>query len=308
MSRSKCALLALSIVSFLTAFSISAAAQSALSTIPPNAINAPSTSGQTPPVNIPAAELLKPQVNVPSSAAGHFEKNPVLSLPDMLMRQWSPSREVAPEEIISERYVRTADSTARKLTLKEAVYIALRNNPALRATALNPIASSESVNIANAAFDPDLTSQLDVQKDVSPVTSPFQVAGSQAFTQKFYDWDFGVNKVLSTSGGTLGITFNNNRTLTNSSFSSVNPSYTPSLTMSLDQPLLRNFGWNFATINVRLAESGQRESQWQYGGSLNDFVMRVGEDYWGVVQAQENLEVAQTALKFNQDLVRVNRI
>ena len=76
--------------------------------------------------------------------------------------------------------------------------------------------------------------------------------------------------------------------------------------MSLSQPLLQNFGWQFATINVRLAESAQRSSQWNYASSLNDFVQRIGNDYLGVVQAQENLEVAQAALKFNNHC-RVNR-
>jgi outer membrane protein len=307
MLRAKCAILALSFAAVLTALGMPAAAQSTTAQSYPNAINAPSTSGQTPPANIPPGELLRPAVNIPPSSSRHFEKNPVLTLPEMFARQWSPARDVAPEEIISERYLRTEDTTTRKLTLKQAVYIALRNNPALEAQALTPIASTESINLANASFDPDLTSQLDVQKSVTPVTSPFQTTGT-AFTQKLYDWDFGLNKVSSITGGTIGVTFNNNRTLTNSAFSSVNPAYTPQLTFSLEQPLLRNFGWNFATINVRLAQSAQRQSQWQYGSALNDFVQRVGLDYWAVVAGQENLAVAQAALKFNQDLVRVNRI
>ncbi|MGH8014309.1 MAG: TolC family protein [Candidatus Binataceae bacterium] len=307
MLRTNCAILALSFAALLTALSTSARAQSISSYNTPNAINAPSTSGQTAPTNIPTAELQRPAVNIPPTASRHFEKNPILTLPEMFAHQWSPAREVAPEEIISERYLRTQDSTVRELSLKQAIYIALRNNPALEAQALTPMASTESVNLANASFDPDLTSQLDVQKSVTPVTSPFETTGT-AFTQKLYDWDFGLNKVSSITGGTVGVTFNNNRTLTNSDFSSVNPSYTPQLTLSLEQPLLRNFGWKFATINVRLAQSAQRQSQWQYGSALNDFVQRVGQDYWSVVAGEENLAVAQAALKFNRDLVRVNRI
>jgi outer membrane protein TolC len=143
---------------------------------------------------------------------------------------------------------------------------------------------------------------------VSPVTSPFQVQGSDAFTQKMYDWNFAVNKVSAYTNGTLGLTFDNNRSLSNSTFTAVNPSYMPQLAASLVQPLLRNFGWEFATLNVTLSESAQRTTQWNYGSSLNDFIQRIGNDYWGVVQAQENLRVAESALKFNNDLVRVNRI
>jgi outer membrane protein TolC len=271
-------------------------------------IQAPSLSGQTAPANLPAAAMARPEVNVPAQAARPFEENPVLSLPDVFARQWSPASQIAPEGLISERYLKAQDNLARKLTLKEAIYIAIRNNPGLRAVELDPIAATESVKLANAAFDPDLTSQIDTSKSVSPVTSVFQVPNSQAFTQKTYDWDFGVNKVSAITNGTLGVAFDSTRLASNSGFSSVNPSYQPTLEMSLSQPLLRNFGWQFATLNVRLSESAQRTTQWNYGSALNDFVQHIGNDYWGVVQAEENLEVTKAALSFNSDLVRVNRI
>jgi len=269
-------------------------------------IQAPSLSSQTAPAVLPPA--LRPQVNIPAQATSRFEQNPVLSIPKAFSRQWWLGTEIPPESLISERYLRTQDTLARRLSLKEAIYIAVRNNPGLTAVQLDPIAAEESVKLANAAFDPDLTSQLDVTKSVTPVISPFQVQGSDAFTQKLYDWNFAVNKVSAYTNGTLGITFDNNRTRSNSTFSAVNPAYTPLLEASLVQPLLRNFGWQFATLNVTLAESAQRTTQWNYGSSLNDFIQRLGNDYWGVVQAQENLRVAESALKFNNDLVRVNRI
>jgi outer membrane protein len=271
-------------------------------------VQAPSVSGQAIPSTIPQGEMTLPQVNVPASAANQFERNAILSLPDMFARQWNPAEEVPPESLISERYLRSADNSARLISLKEAIYIAIHNNPALRAVELDPIAATEGVRGANAAFDPDLTSQLDTSKDVAPVTSPFQAPGSLAYTQKFYDWNFAVNKVSAVTNGTFGITFDNNRTYTNSIFSSVNPLYQPTLEASLVQPLMRNFGVDFATINVRLAESAQRSAQWSYGSSLQDFVQRIGNDYWAVVGAKENLEVAESALKFNSDLVRVNRV
>jgi outer membrane protein len=269
-------------------------------------IQAPSVSSQTAPAVLPPA--LHPQVNVPEQATLPFEQNPVLSLPKIFARQWWLGSEVPPEALISERYLRTQDTLARRLTLKEAVYIAIRNNPGLAAVQLDPIAAQESVKLSNAAFDPDMTSQLDVSKSVAPVSSPFEVEGSEAYTTKNYDWNFGINKVSAYTNGTLGITFDNNRLSSNSTFSAVNPSYNPFLEASLVQPLLRNFGWRFATLNVRLAESAQKTTQWNYGSSLNDFIQQIGNNYWGVVQAQENLRVAESALKFNNDLVRVNRI
>jgi outer membrane protein len=309
MRRFTSATLALSVLPMLFALAQPAAAQyTSSSAYGTKGVQAPSLSGQTIPSAIPPGEMALPQVNVPASAANRFESNPVLSIPREFIRQWSPAHEVAPENLISERYLRSMDNTARKLTLKEAIYVAIHNNPALKASQLDPIAATEAVRGANAAFDPDLTAQLDIEKTVSPVTSPFQTTGSIGFDQKLYDWNFGVNKVSAITNGTLGIAFDNNRTYTNSTFSGVNPLYQPTLEASLVQPLLRNFGWRFATLNVRLSESAQRASQWNYGVALNQFVERIGNDYWAVVGAAENLDVAQSALKFNADLVRINRI
>jgi outer membrane protein len=278
--------------------------------LPANPLPPPATSG---PIQLqhtlPISPQEAPDVSVPNSDASQFEHGdaPVISIPQIVAHQWNLSRQVPPENLISERYIRSLDTEGRGLTLKEAIYIALKNNPALQSAQLDPIASLETVKQANGTFDPNLTAQGDIIKSTSPTTSILSSKGD-AFTQKFYDWNFGLNKVSAITNGTWGLTFDNDRSLSNNAFASVNPSYTPSVTMSLSQPLLQNFGWQFATINVRIAESGQKVAQWNYGQTLQDFVEKIGGEYWQVVLSEENLEVARAALRFNEDLVRQNAI
>ena len=275
---------------------------------PPDAsLQAPATSGTIQLQSVPIGPQSAPDGSVPARETGQFEHHDsALSFPEIFMKQWSPTHVVPPESLISESYLRTAEQTARKMTLKEAVYIALRNNPNVAYIALNPVAGLEAVRLANGAFDPNLTSQEDVVKSVTPATSV--LVGATASATKLYDWNFGVNKLSAITGGTMGITFNNERALSNSLFASINPSYSPTLAVSLAQPLLQGFGWQFATINVRIAESGQKQAQWTYEQSLQDLVQQIAGDYWNVVLSEENLEVARAALKFNQDLVRQNSI
>ena len=259
--------------------------------------------------SVPVGPQTAPQPSVPPSASNQFEHHDdLLNLPSIFAHQWSLTKEIAPETVVSQRYLRSESPNARGLTLKEAIYIAMRNNPSLKAAELDPIASMETVREANGSFDPNLTAQGDIQKNVVPVTSSLQTGGGGGYVQKFYDWNFGLNKVSSVTNGTWGVTFNNDRALSNSAYSGVNPDYTPSLALSLSQPLLQSFGWQFATINVRIAESGQKQAQWTYGQALQDFVQKIGGDYWNVVLAEENLEVARAALTFNLDLVRQNAI
>ena len=254
----------------------------------------------------PISPQSPPDINVPAGERKHLEDAKPST--DVVAHQWSPTQELPPESVISESYIATGDRNARTVSLKEAIYLALRNNPNIQSAQLNPLLSLETVRQSEAAFDPDLTSKLDVEKTVTPSTSILQTGGATAYATKEYDWNFAANKLLSTTNGTLGLTFNNNRIVTNSLFASVNPSYNPSLALSLSQPLLQNFGLDFATISVRMAEANQESAQFNYEQNLNDFILQVGSDYWNVVRAEESLDVAREAYKLAADLVRQNQI
>ncbi|HKN13633.1 MAG TPA: TolC family protein [Candidatus Binatus sp.] len=312
MSRSKSVSLAM-LATFLLLIGTSAGfAQDQLKvtgSLPTTPLPPPDLTGPIQMQSLPVGPQTPPHASVPPSASNQFEHHDdLLNLPRIFAHQWSLGKEISPEDVISERYLRSEDPNARGLTLKEAIYIAMQNNPSLKAAQLDPVASMETVREANGTFDPNLSAQGDIEKTVVPVTSALQTGGADAFVQKFYDWNFGLNKVSSVTNGTWGVTFNNDRSLSNSLFSGVNPSYLPTLALSLSQPLLQNFGWQFATINVRIAESGQKQAQWTYGQALQDFVQKIGGDYWNVVLSEENLEVARAALRFNLDLVRQNAI
>ncbi|MGB8414146.1 MAG: TolC family protein [Candidatus Binatus sp.] len=312
MSRSKWvsfAMLTIAVLMLGTSIGFAQDQLNVTGSLPTTPLPPPNLTGPIQMQSVPVGPQTPPPASVPPSASNQFEHHDdLLNLPRIFAHQWSPTREIAPDTVVSQRYMRSETPNARGLTLKEAIYIAMRNNPSLKAAELDPVASMETVREANGIFDPSLTSQGDIEKSVVPVTSPFQTGSSGGYEQKFYDWDFGLNKVSSITNGTWGVTFNNNRALSNSLFSGVNPAYTPSVAVSLSQPLLQSFGWEFATINVRIAESGQKQAQWTYGQAIQDFVQKIGGDYWNVVLAEENLEVARAALTFNLDLVRQNAI
>src|SRR6267378_492765 len=106
MSRSKYALFALGVLPILALSATPVVAQyKSSSKYGSSGVQAPSVSGQTPPATLPAAELARPEVNVPAQAATRFERNPVLSLPGVFGHQWSDAGEIAPEGLISERYL-----------------------------------------------------------------------------------------------------------------------------------------------------------------------------------------------------------
>src|SRR5579875_3465134 len=85
------------------------------------------------PVAPPLGLQSKPDVNIPITDTAPFEKGEdVLSLPSVLTKQWTPVREVPLESVVNRAYLRTRSRARHPLTLKQAIYLALRNNPAVK--------------------------------------------------------------------------------------------------------------------------------------------------------------------------------
>jgi HAE1 family hydrophobic/amphiphilic exporter-1 len=243
----------------------------------------------------------KPHTSVSKNRRRMIERRAEIG--NTLADQWSAEKDLPSELQPGGLNQNLHDDGQASLTVKEAIFVAMRNNPALRADLLEPLAAQETVRQANATFDPEFTSHIDVNKDVSPAITNFNSVGQATFARKEYNWNFGASKVLSTTNGVLALGFDNSRISSNARAWTINPSYNPSLGISLSQPLLRNFGLDFATINVRIAQAGQARAQYSLEQNLSDFLLQVATDYWNVVRAVENLQVNKGAFRLAQDTV-----
>src|SRR6185503_9460316 len=94
----------------------------------------------------------------------------------------------------------------------------------------------------------------------------------------------------------LQVDFLNERLDNNASFNQLRPAYRPEVVFSVVQPLLRNFGWDFTYLVVRVAEQQADAARFQYEADLANFVATVVAAYWGVVRAREQLEVQRESL------------
>jgi outer membrane protein TolC len=261
-----------------------------------------------------APSIAQPQVSfqasIPPQLSAPLERQANLqSLPTVLLHQWSAGVQMPPRTMLTREYLGSADPTVNRLSLKQVIYLALRNNPNVLAARMVPAGSAEAVKMAQGEFDPRLLAVPVALGGVVPGTSVLStVDGSQNLSTSGYQWNFTVNKMLPASNGRLTLFFENQWQSTNSYSVSINPSFTPSLGFAFFQPLLRDFGWKYATINVEIAKSGQRGAQLDYAQQLDDLVQGVADDYWGLYQAEENLKVAREALRFDRELIRDNLV
>ncbi|HLW72300.1 MAG TPA: TolC family protein [Candidatus Binataceae bacterium] len=231
-----------------------------------------------------------------------------LRMPRALIDQWRPGSETLPvADLGGQEPLRLSFGAPRPIGLKEAITLALRGNPALRAEVLEPLAAHQVIRASEGAFDPSLTSQLSWRRDVLPTRFLFDTGGNPITDQRQEGWDLGLTKLLGSTNGSLSLTFDNSHVRSNYIDLGLNPFYSTDLSATLSQPLLRNFGFGFATIHVRMAEAGEAQARAVLEQRLSDFVLAVGVDYWQAVRAREALDVARGALTLATQLLGLDR-
>jgi len=191
------------------------------------------------------------------------------------------------------------------LSLDQAIGLALANNQDLNVTVNAAESTRFSLFQSQGIFDPLVSALISRSHTEQPATST--LVGANVNTNDFTDARAQVSQ-LAPTGGTFTLGFTGNKTTTNSTFSFVNPSYSSSLTLSMNQPLLRNFGPRVTTWLIRIARNTRDSSYQDFVRSVQTTVNSVEQSYWDLVYALQNLEVKKESLRIAQDLNRITRI
>ena len=86
-----------------------------------------------------------------------------------------------------------------------------------------------------------------------------------------------------------------------------NPSWTGGLAFTFTQPLLRNAGIAINKTFIKVAQNNAEVEQHVFRDRVMTVVSTVEQTYWELVFANENLKVAQAALKAAEELLATNR-
>jgi outer membrane protein TolC len=217
-----------------------------------------------------------------------------------LPRQW---RRSTPESDAVKVPQITLDDQIEPVTLKQAIALALENNPRIAAQRLEPVKQEAGILGAQAQFDPTLAAEIQQAHSRTPNQSVLAATDTLVIDER--SANVHLIKRLRTST-LLQADFLNERIDNNASFNQLRPAYQPAANFSVIQPLLRNFGWDFTYLVVRVAEQTADAARFQYEADLADFVAEVIVGYWGVVQTRENLEVQRESLSLAERTVSEN--
>ncbi|MBS1818726.1 MAG: TolC family protein [Acidobacteria bacterium] len=191
-----------------------------------------------------------------------------------------------------------------KLSVDEAVRMALQDNVDLATDRLDPQIGDTRVAAASGLFKPTIASSVNRNNQLSP---PSSLLFPTATRNDVVTSNVGLNQRLPWFGTSYSVGWDTSHTSSNSFLNSFNPLLRSGLSFQVSQPLLRDFFTDAARSNVAISKTNRAIS----GTRLSESVVRttagVKAAYWNLVSARANVEARQAALRLAEELVRVNK-
>ena len=154
-------------------------------------------------------------------------------------------------------------------------------------------------------LDPVIFTQANFSHRTTPQTNSF-TTGTNALIIRNDIANFGIQKGFLT-GGSISFGWNNSRVETNAGRSDFNPSTTASLSLSIQQPLLRGFGLAVNNRNIRIAKNNRKVSDLAFRQQVITTVSAIVSAYWDLVSFHENVRVKQQTLALAEKLYEDNK-
>jgi outer membrane protein len=195
------------------------------------------------------------------------------------------------------------------LSLDDAVKLALERNLDIAVQRLNPQTFDYSLAALYSAYKPAITSQLSTQSVVNPVANTLQgvPAGQIGISQGTAVGNAGLTQNIRWGGGGYTVTLNNSKQTTNSTTSTLNPSYNTNYSAQYTQPLLRGFKIDSTRQQLTVTRLNQEISETQLQASIINTLSNVRNAYWDYVYALQAVDVAKESLDLANKLVQDNQ-
>ena len=200
---------------------------------------------------------------------------------------------LAADELPTERVGVSGAQT--KLTLAEAVELALKNNLEIEIERTNPELARLAVKGALGAFDPTIHLQPMFEDRKTPTSSSLQGVNG-LLAERAFTGNAGLQWKTPFQGSQFGVSFENNRQTTNSPFAGLTPFYNSRLLFSFTQPLLRNRVIDRERNELRIRRKNFDISELDFRLRVIDVVSRVEQAYWDLVAARQDVTVTHDAV------------
>jgi outer membrane protein len=190
----------------------------------------------------------------------------------------------------------------RRLSIDDAVKLALEQNLGIRIQRIDPQVQDLGVGQAKALWTPTLTSSLS-RNSISQPASSVVVPTSQNST---FATGIGMNQTLPW-GGSYNAVWSNQRLTTTNILSNFSPQLQSSLNFAYTQPLVRNFSFDQIREQVHLSQKARDLSDIQLQAVVTGTSRAVRNAYWDLAGSIANLKAQQQSLELAQQSLRDNQ-
>lgn len=194
----------------------------------------------------------------------------------------------------AERDLNEATSGVAAMTLQQAIQLAVNNNLDLRVARVQPAIDQSRLTRAEAAFDATLFANFDFQNLDTP-RPPTTAAAFGTSQTETYALTTGIRKLMTT-GGQIAMQTSFTQTDETPSLFTVNKYFQSDITISVQQPLLRNFGAAVSKGQIEIATNAQQRSIEQLRQQIMEVAFVVEQAYWQLLLARQRLLIQQRLL------------
>ncbi len=185
--------------------------------------------------------------------------------------------------------------TQRRLTLEQAVELAIRANLEVAIERLNVDTADAAVRAARGSFDPVLRWEPSFGNFNTPVASVLQGPGG-LLSQHSSGQTLALQQKTGWNGLALDAEFGNSRVTSSNPFQSLSPFYSSQLSFTVTQPLLRGRRIDGERAEIRIRAKERDASTAQLEIRAIDVIARMKQVYWDLVAARRQSEVAAEAV------------
>jgi outer membrane protein len=202
------------------------------------------------------------------------------------------------------------------LSMQESIALALQNNLDIESFRQGVQISQYNLFSSYGVYDIVSGSNINYRSQTFPVSSVFGGGNASAsLTQKSLTYNFNTAKQLERGGGFYQVDFNNTRTNTSSTASTLTTQYNPTLTFTFTQPLMRNFKTDVYRRAIQINKKSLDLSDSQFRQRVIEIISSVQRAYWDLVFAirneaiaRDSVELTRTQLSNNQKQVEAGTL
>jgi outer membrane protein len=191
---------------------------------------------------------------------------------------------------------------AVQLSVDQAVEIALQRNLDIVISRYIRVENRLAILQALGAYD--LNATITAIADNTKQNAPTAFDASQLQDETLQT---GFSQ-LTPLGGTLSVAWNNVRSQSNSVEATFPSAYSSGLSFTYAQPLLQNYGRYATERTILVAQNNSNISRQNFRLEVTTIIQQVVNAYWALVNAREQLGVAQESLQLAKDLHSRNQV